>query len=140
MSRIHHIQKRKYTRQRQTQFGVFIPSDVHDAMMLDKSNNNKNWKESMQKEMGGIRDHGTFLFLFPGSKPPEGYQEAPLWMIFSVKPDLQCKARLVIGGHKVDSSEYNCHSSVAQLSSIRLLNVIAKAQGLECLAGDIGNA
>jgi hypothetical protein len=26
-----------------------------------------------------------------------------------------------------------------QLSSIRLLNVIAKAQGLECLAGDIGN-
>jgi hypothetical protein len=46
----------------------------------------------------------------------------------------------VIGGHKVDSTEYNCHSSVVQLSSIRLLNVIAKSQGLECLAGDIGNA
>jgi hypothetical protein len=61
-------------------------------------------------------------------------------LIFSVKPDLRRKARLVLGGHKVDSSEYNCHSSVVQLSSIRLLNVIAKAQGLECLAGDIGNA
>jgi hypothetical protein len=82
--------------------------DIHDAMILDKNNNNGKWKESIQKEMGGIRDHGTFLFLPPGSEPPEGYQEAPLRMIFSVKPDLRRKARLVIGGHKVDSTEYNC--------------------------------
>jgi hypothetical protein len=26
------------------------------------------------------------------------------------------------------------------MTSIQLLNVIAKAQGLECLAGDVGNA
>jgi hypothetical protein len=29
---------------------------------------------------------------------------------------------------------------VVQLSSVRLLNVIAKAQGLKCIAGDVGNA
>ncbi len=40
----------------------------------------------------------------------------------------------------VDSSEYSCYSSVVQLSSIRLLNVVTKAQGLECLARDIRNA
>lgn len=78
MSRVHHVRKRKYIRQRQTQFGVYIPTDVHDALVLDKNNNNGKWKESMQKEMGGIRDHRTFLFLPPGSEPPEGYQEAPL--------------------------------------------------------------
>jgi hypothetical protein len=98
------------------------------------------WGDSVKKEMNGIREHNTFHFLPPGSKPPEGYQEGPLKIIFSVKPDLHQKARMVLGGHKVDSSEYNCHSSVVQLSSIRLLNVIAKSQGLECLAGDIGNA
>lgn len=91
------------------------------------------------RRWGRIREHKTFLFLPPRSIPPERYQEAPLRMIFSVKPDLRCKARLVVGGHKVDSTEYNCHSSVVQLRSIRLLNVIAKVQGLECLAGDICN-
>ncbi len=117
-----------------------MPHDVNDALELDKENNNNNWKDSMGTEIGGIREHNTFKFLPPGSDPPEGYQEAPLRMIFTVKPDLRRKSRMVLGGHKVNSSEYNCHSSVVQLNSIRLLNVIAKSQNLECLAGDIGNA
>jgi len=61
-------------------------------------------------------------------------------MIFDVKSDLRRKARLVVGGHKVDASNQNSYSSVVKLDSTRLLNVIAKAQGLKVLAGDIGNA
>lgn len=136
---LRHLTKR-YIKRRQTQFGILVPNDVHDADILDKENGNSMWGDSVKKEMGGIREHNTFHFLPPGSKPPEGYQEGPLKIIFSVKPDLRRKARMVLGGHKVDSSEYNCHSSMVQLSSIRLLNVIAKSQGLECLAGNIGNA
>jgi hypothetical protein len=139
-SHIRRLHKPKYIRKRQTQFGVLVPVDVRDAELLDMQNKNHKWGDSIKKEMKGIKDHETFLFLPPGSEPPEGYQEGPLRVIFSVKPDLQRKARLVLGGHKVDSSEYNCSSSVVQLNSIRLLNVIAKSQNLECLAGDIGNA
>jgi hypothetical protein len=61
-------------------------------------------------------------------------------MIFDVKPDLRRKARLVAGGHKVDARGHSSFSSVVRLDSIRLLNVIAKAQGLQVLAGDVGNA
>jgi len=40
----------------------------------------------------------------------------------------------------VDSSEHSGYSSVVKMTSICLLTLIAKAQGLECLAGDIENA
>ena len=46
----------------------------------------------------------------------------------------------MIGGHIVDSSGHSGYSSVVNMTSVRLLNMLAKAQGLECLAGDVGNA
>ena len=61
-------------------------------------------------------------------------------MVFDVKSDLRCKARLVVKGHKVNASEHNIFSSVAHMDSTRLLNVIAKARGLKVLVGDVGNA
>lgn len=98
------------------------------------------WKTAMKKEIDGIREHGTFLFLPPGAKPQEGYQEAPLRMIFDVKADLRRKARLVAGGHKINADGHSSYSSEVRLDSIRLLNVIAKAQGLGVLTGHMGNA
>lgn len=98
-SRVRRLHKSKYIRKRQTQFGVLVPIDVRDAELLDAQNKNHKWGDSIKKEMKGIMDHKTFLFLPPGSKPPEGYQEGPLQVIFSVKPNLRCKARLVLGGH-----------------------------------------
>ena len=62
------------------------------------------------------------------------------WMIFTVKPDLRRKARLVIGGHVIDSEGHSTYASTVKLQSVRLLNLIAKANGLKCLSGDIGNA
>ncbi len=93
----------------------------------------------MKKEINSIQEHGTLIYLPPGVDAPEGYQEAPLRMIFDIKPDLRRKARLVAGGHKVNSEGHSSYSSVVRLDSIRLLNVIAKAQGLKVLAGDVGN-
>ncbi len=61
-------------------------------------------------------------------------------MILNVKTDLRRKARLVAGGHKVNADGHSSYSSVVRLDSIRLLNVIAKAQGLGVLVGDVGNA
>jgi hypothetical protein len=135
------VRRRKsYPVQMQSLMGVEVPRNTREALLLDKKNKNDMWKVAMKKEIQGIQDHGTFLFLPPGSKPPEGYQEAPLRMIFTVKSDLRRKARLVAGGHKVNADGHTSYSSVVRLDSIRLLNVIAKAQGLRVLAGDVGNA
>jgi hypothetical protein len=121
-------------------FGLEVPRNVKESLELDKRNGNHRWAEAIHKEMQGLQDHKTFRFLDPGEVAPADYQFAPLRMIFTVKQDLRCKARLVIGGHVVDSSEHSGYSSVVKMTSVRLLNVIAKAQGLECLAGDVGNA
>jgi hypothetical protein len=53
---------------------------------------------------------------------------------------LRRKAQLVAGGHMVDERGHSSYSTVIRFDSIRLLNVIAKAQGLKVLAGDVGNA
>ena len=47
-----------------------------------------------------------------------------------MKQDLRDKARLVIGDHVVDSSEHSGYSSAVKMPSVRLLNVMAEAQGL----------
>ena len=61
-------------------------------------------------------------------------------LTLSMKPDLERKANLVIGGHVMDSGEHSGYSSVVKTTSICLLNIVVKAEGLECLAGNIGNA
>jgi hypothetical protein len=104
---------------------------VAEALEFDKKNGDHLWADAIQKEMDGLHEHKTFGFLQSHEPAPKGYQYAPLRMIFDVKPDGRCKARLVIGGHVVDSSEHSGYSSVVKLTSIRLLNIIAKSQGLE---------
>jgi hypothetical protein len=92
------------------------------------------------KEINSIQEHGTFEFLTIDEDVPTDYQLAPPWIIFDVKSDLRRKARLVVGGHEVDARDHTKYSSVVRFDSIRLLNVIAKAQNLKVLAGDVGNA
>jgi len=121
-------------------FGLEVPCNVRVALELDRRNGNHRWAEAINKVMKGLQDHKSFFFLNPGEAAPTGYQFAPLRMIFTVKQDFRCKVRLVIGGHVIDSSEHSGYSSVVKMTSVRLLNVVAKAQGLECLAGDVGNA
>ena len=45
----------------------------------------------------------------------------------------------MIGGHVIDSSEHSGCSPVVKVTSVRLLNVVTESQGLECLAGEVGN-
>ncbi len=120
--------------------GIEITRNVREALRLDKRNKKSFWQDTIKTEISGIQNHGTFLFLPPGFDPPGGYQETPLRMIFAIKQDLRRKAWLVAGGHKVNADGHKSYSLVVHLESIKLLNVIAKVQGLKVLAGDIGNA
>ena len=61
-------------------------------------------------------------------------------MIFCCKQDGRRKARLVIGGHVLDSEDMDCYASVMKNISQRLLMVIASANNFDVLTGDITNA
>lgn len=71
-----------------------------------------------------------------------GWQKAPLWMIFDIKnEDIRYKVRLVIGGHKVDSSGYNTYSSQVDTILVLLLYLICKHQKLSLITcDDVSNA
>lgn len=62
-------------------------------------------------------------------------------MIFDVKhQDLRHKARLVMGGHIVDSSSHVMYSSTIQDLSVRMVMHVATQNGFNMMVGDISNA
>ena len=62
-------------------------------------------------------------------------------LMFDVKKeDLRRKARLVVGGHVLDSSHLESCSSVVQSISVRMLLTIAAKKKLKVASGDVGNA
>ena len=79
-------------------FGVRVPRNTKEALLLDKQNQNNLWKEAIAKEMSKIVEFQVFQPAVDG-KPPPGYKQIPCHMIFDVKFDGRHKARLVAGGH-----------------------------------------
>ena len=81
---------------------------------MDQLNNNNLWEDVISKEMKKLDDLHTFKY-YPLNKTfrkEDGWQYAPLQMMYEVKQqDLRRKARLVIGGHVVDSSMHTTYSS-----------------------------
>ena len=70
----------------------------------------------------------------------EGFQFAPLRMTFDFKVDLRRKARLVIGGHVVNSTGHDVYASTMKSVSARVMMTIATANDLDVMVGDMGNA
>ena len=84
---------------------------------------------------------GVFQYKPPNYKISNEHQYAPLRMIFEIKQeDLRRKARLIAGGHVVDSSMYESYSSVVQTMTLCLLQIVAVNEGLKIMMEDIGNA
>ena len=122
-------------------FGIKIPNSVKEALIFDRQNNNTLWGDAILKEMTALDQARCFKYYPPTYKVPQGYQYAPLRLIFDVKQEnLRRKARLVAGGHVVNSNMYESYSSVIQTRTIRLLQTIAVNQGLKMITGDISNA
>ncbi len=95
-------------------FGIKIPNNTKQALLFDKLNGNNKWGDAIAKEMAGLERLKCFQFYGPNQKfsKNEGWQYAPIHMIFDVKQqDLRYKARLVVGGHVVDSSDHITYSS-----------------------------
>ncbi len=82
-------------------YGVKIPKNIKEALMMDKFNKDDLWKEAIIKEISALMGRQTFEYLSGTWKKhqQEGYKFAPLCMIFDIKQDGPRKARLVIGRH-----------------------------------------
>ena len=122
-------------------FGIKIPNNVREALILDRINKNNLWAEAMAKEMAALNSAKCFKYHPGHHKFDSSYQYAPLRMIFDIKKeDFRRKARLVAGGHVVNSTMFESYSSVVQTKSLRLLQTIALNEGLNIITADIGNA
>ena len=128
-------------KQKRIKFGIQIPNNVKEALEQDKINQNNLWGEAIMKEMSALMKAGVFSFYPPNYRVPNNYQYCPLRIIFDVKQEDLCrKARMVAGGHVINSSMYESYASVVQTRTIRLLETIAMNEGLSFMTGDIGNA
>ena len=133
--------KRNEKKGLRTKFGFKVPRNVKEALLFDKENNNTEWADAIAKEMMALEAAGVWAYYPPHYKPSAEYQFTPLTMIFDIKQeDLRRKARLVAGGHVVESNMYESYSSVVQQRTIRLLETIVLNEGLSFVTGDIGNA
>ena len=129
--------------QNKIKMGIKVPRNIQEALLFDKENGNTKWADAIMKEMEGLRCLNVFKFHPANHKcsKTDGWQFAPMHMIFDVKQqDLRCKARLVVGGHVVDLSQYTTYSLVIENLSVRLVFMIAAHQKLDIMTGDIGNA
>ena len=94
------------------------------------------------KEIQALLKQKTFKFL-PGTskmKKEEGWQYAPLRMIFTVKPDFRRKARLVIGGHVTDASIFETFAPTIKSENVRLIFLLTIKFLLNIVTGDINTA
>ena len=84
--------------------------------------------------------HDFFDFKTSNRKPSADYQYCRLHFVYDIKSDLRYKARLVCDGNQVDPRGMSTRATVVKAVFARLLDLIANAQGLKVLCGDIGNA
>ena len=130
--------KRNRKKKNREKFGIIIPNSVKEALALDRINKNNLWEQAIIKELEGLNNTNCFKY-YPGHhKFPSCYQYTPLRIIFDIKKeDFRRKARLVAGGHVVDSTMFESYSSVVQTKSLRLLLTIALGHSLAIVTADI---
>ena len=70
----------------EVKYGVHVPNNYKEAIRLDKENGNTLWAEATVKEMFLLTKLACFHVAPDGFRPKQdGYQYAPLRLIFDVK-------------------------------------------------------
>ena len=124
-------------------YGVEVPKNVEHAFWLDEVNKNNKWALAIKSEMDSLKAMNVFKIVeddYTTLSKSEGWQKARLRMIFTVKFDGRHKARLVIGGHTTDASQFDRYASTVRTENFRLLFVLLLKENLSILSGDIGTA
>src|SRR6476620_3695600 len=121
-------------------FGVRVPKNWNEAKSIDEQEGNTLWADAVKKEMDQLHEYNTFIDKGVGARMPLDWKRINVHLIFDCKHDLRRKARLVAGGHLTDPPKDSAYSGVVSLRSIRTIALLAKLNGLEFWAADVGNA
>jgi hypothetical protein len=73
-------------------------------------------------------------------KVPMGYKHITCHMIFDIKLDLTCKARLVGGGHQTEVPKESTYLSVISRDSLQIAFLYAVLNDLDVLSAHVQNA
>ena len=122
------------------QYGYQVPRNHDEAVFIDERMGNTKWQDAEKLEMQQLFEYDTFKDLGKGTPIPSGYQKIPCHMIYTVKHDGRHKARLVAGGHCMETPLDGTYSSVVSLPGLRLVTYLAEHNDLELWGTDIGNA
>ncbi len=122
---------------KRSKFGIAIPKDYEEAVILDRANRNTMWQDATKKEMSKVEV--AFHFNEDGSIPI-GFQKIACHLIYDVKFDLTRKARYVGGGHMTNVPAAQSYSSVVSRDSVRIMFLIAALNDLDIKMCDIGNS
>ena len=121
-------------------FGVEIPRNLKHALELDRINQNNLWGEATEKEVNEILEHATFIVVDDIKKIPKDYLYIPLQFVYDNKFDGRRKGRLVGCGNFTDPDITEIYSGVVGIEKVRILFLIADANGLIVIAADVCNA
>jgi hypothetical protein len=123
-------------------FGYHIPHNYDETMQFDLKNGNTLWREATNLEMLQLVEYDTFRDL--GHKdtasPLTGYKKICTHLIYDCKHDGKHKAWMVAEGHLTDIPLESVYSGVVSLCGTRIITFLAKLNGLDLWATDIGNA
>jgi hypothetical protein len=70
-------------------FGVQVPQDWREAVVVDTANGNTLWQDATKTEFAQIDENSTFDGKGVGYKPGADYQKINVHLIFDVKHDLK---------------------------------------------------
>ena len=111
-------------------FGIEVPRTVKQALEIDQENSNSLWREAITKEMAAIRI--AFKLLDDRQNPPLGHSYMDCHMIFDIKLDgFRRKARLLTGGHMVETPPIMTYMSVVSRDTVRIALTIAALNDLQ---------
>ena len=140
--------KRRQSTGPRMKYGVRVPSTVEEAYQLDAENGDTLWADAIALEIDALMRMRTLNFPKNNHERAQmaldikthGYQYAATWIVFDVKANGRRKARLVIGGHMVDSDNLDKFCTHMTSESNRILMTIADHMGYDVNVGDINNA
>eukprot|EP00957_Ditylum_brightwellii_P133555 10182943-Ditylum_brightwellii.AAC.1 len=122
-------------------FGIKIPRNTKEALLLGKKNGDRKWVETICKEVDACERLGVFQYHDARTKfhKIDGWQYAPMHMSFDIKHDLHRQTRFVVRGYAIDLSKHTTYSSMIKNISVRLVMLVAAKYWLGMISGDIGN-
>ena len=120
-------------------FGVCIPCNEKEAMMLGRENGNAYWQDAIEAATGQLFEYKSFKDLGKNAAVPKGYQLIKLLIIFDVKQSVKWKARIIACGDMTDSPHETVHSGVASLQSLCNVCLLVELNGLKLTGGDVQN-